>query len=144
MAVDASELTDLLDQCSQGGLRQTVALRACLQAMLAARQPLTLQEIAASPAFDVSCDPATVYRLIIRLEEKRIVRRIGFHSRAAHYLLRRSHHHQDYLICRDCGTVAVLDISCPVRGLEEGISKSSGFTDLEHELEFFGTCAHCR
>ena len=104
---------------------------------------MTLQQIAVSSSFDVSCDPATIYRLVSRLEERRIVRRIGFHSRAAHYCLRENHH-QDYLICRDCGTVEVLDIACPVEHLEKQIAEESGFADLEHELEFFGRCGLCQ
>lgn len=134
---------DLLEECSKAGLRKTAALRACLEVLASANRPLTLQEIAGSSQFNVSCDPATVYRLITRLEEHRIVRRIGFHSRAAHYCLRKGNH-QDYLICRDCGSIAVLDLACPVEHLENEIADSSGFTEIEHELEFFGLCQSCQ
>jgi Fe2+ or Zn2+ uptake regulation protein len=136
-------IEDLLKQCSEAGLRRTAALEACLRVLATADQPLTLQQIAASAEFGVSCDPATIYRLVSRLEERRIVRRIGFHSRAAHYCLRESSH-QDYLICRDCGSVEVLDIACPVEHLEKQIAEESGFSDLEHELEFFGRCGTCQ
>lgn len=138
-----TSIKDLLAECSASGLRRTAALEACLKVLASADQPMTLQQIAASSAFDVSCDPATIYRLVTRLEERRIVRRIGFHSRAAHYCLRENHH-QDYLICRDCGTVEVLDIACPVEHLEKQIAEESGFADLEHELEFFGRCCACQ
>lgn len=137
------EIEELLKACSASGLRRTNALEACLRVLAAADQPMTLQQIAANSAFGVSCDPATIYRLVSRLEERRIVRRIGFHSRAAHYCLRESSH-QDYLICRDCGTVEVLDIACPVEHLEKQIAQESGFSDLEHELEFFGRCEACQ
>jgi len=143
MSGESIRIEDLLKECSSSGLRKTAALEACLRALASAEQPMTLQQIAASSAFDVSCDPATIYRLVSRLEERRIVRRIGFHSRAAHYCLRESHH-QDYLICRDCGSVEVLDIACPVEHLEKQIAQTSGFSDLEHELEFFGRCADCQ
>ncbi|MAS93336.1 MAG: transcriptional repressor [Verrucomicrobiales bacterium] len=136
-------VTDLLEECSKAGLRKTTALRACLDVLASADRPLTLQEIAGNSNFNVDCDPATVYRLITRLEEHRIVRRIGFHSRAAHYCLRQGNH-QDYLICRDCGTIAVLDLACPVEHLENEIADSSGFTEIEHELEFFGLCQSCQ
>jgi Fur family ferric uptake transcriptional regulator len=143
MSADSPQIEELLKACSSSGLRRTVALEACLRALASAAQPLTLQQIASSPDFGVSCDPATLYRLVSRLEERRIVRRIGFHSRAAHYCLRESSH-QDYLICRDCGAVEVLDIACPVSHLEEKIAEESGFSDLEHELEFFGRCVTCQ
>jgi Fe2+ or Zn2+ uptake regulation protein len=133
----------LLDTCSASGLRKTAALEACLRVLVEADQPVTLQQIAGSPLFKVSCDPATLYRLVMRLEEKRIVRRIGFHSRAAHYCLRESDH-QDYLVCRDCGSVEILNIACPVEHLEKQIATESGFSDVEHELEFYGRCGACQ
>jgi Fur family transcriptional regulator, ferric uptake regulator len=143
MSDESDKVSELLRECSASGLRRTAALEGCLKALVAAERPMTLQQIAASSAFGVSCDPATIYRLVCRLEERRIVRRIGFHSRAAHYCLRESHH-QDYLICRDCGSVAVLDIACPVEHLEKQIAQESGFSDIEHELEFFGRCVACQ
>ena len=133
----------LLDACSASGLRKTAALEACLRVLIEADQPVTLQQIAASPRFGVTCDPATLYRLVMRLEEKRIVRRIGFHSRAAHYCLRESAH-QDFLVCRDCGSVEILEIACPVEHLEQQIATESGFSDVEHELEFYGRCGACQ
>ena len=133
----------LLRQCADAGMRRTAALEACLRVLAEAPRPLTLQDIPKSPAFKANADPATVYRLIQRLEERRIVRRIGFHSRAAHYCLRQQHHH-DYLVCRDCGSVEVLDITCPVAHLEKQISTESGYADIDHELEFYGRCAECQ
>jgi len=143
MSSGTVSIENLLKQCAESGLRKTAALEACLRVLSSAGQPMTLQQIAADSAFGVACDPATIYRLVSRLEERRIVRRIGFHSRAAHYCLRESSH-QDYLICRDCGSVEVLDIACPVEHLEKQIAQQSGFSDLEHELEFFGRCADCQ
>ncbi|MEX2577597.1 MAG: Fur family transcriptional regulator [Verrucomicrobiales bacterium] len=143
MNTETKDLQALLEECSAAGLRRTAALEACLRVLAEAEQPVTLQQIAASPLFRVSCDPATLYRLVTRLEERRIVRRIGFHSRAAHYCLRESNH-QDYLVCRDCGSVAVLDIACPVEHLEQQIETTSGFSDIEHELEFYGRCGECQ
>ena len=143
MSSKHTDIDKLLLECSGSGMRRTAALDACLRVLASADQPMTLQQIAGDSSFDVSCDPATIYRLVSRLEERRIVRRIGFHSRAAHYCLRESSH-QDYLICRDCGSVEVLDIACPVEHLEKQIAEESGFSDLEHELEFYGRCGYCQ
>ena len=143
MPTSLATVEDLLGECSAAGLRKTEALRACLEVLAAANRPVTLQQIAEDSRFNVTCDPATIYRMVTRLEEHRIVRRIGFHSRAAHYCLRKSHH-QDYLICRDCGTIEVLDLACPVAHLENEIAHASGFTEIEHELEFFGRCGECQ
>jgi Fe2+ or Zn2+ uptake regulation protein len=52
-------------------------------------------------------------------------------------------HHDDYLVCTKCGRIQRLDISCPVEALERDIEKTSGFTKLYHELEFYGLCPKC-
>jgi Fur family transcriptional regulator, ferric uptake regulator len=50
------------------------------------------------------------------------------------------HHH--HLVCRRCGRT--VEISLP--GLEEitrRIAGEYGFAEIDHEVEFFGTCAGC-
>jgi Fur family ferric uptake transcriptional regulator len=50
------------------------------------------------------------------------------------------HHH--HLVCRSCGRT--VEISLP--GLEETtrrIAGEYGFAAIDHEVEFFGTCADC-
>ena len=50
------------------------------------------------------------------------------------------HHH--HLVCRGCGRT--VEISLP--GLEETtrrIAGEYGFAAIDHEVEFFGTCADC-
>ena len=50
------------------------------------------------------------------------------------------HHH--HLVCRSCGRT--VEISLP--GLEEQTRKIAGqygFAEIDHEVEFFGTCADC-
>ncbi len=50
------------------------------------------------------------------------------------------HHH--HLICRDCGRT--VEVAIPA--LEEqvrALAAAQGFADVDHELEFFGTCAAC-
>jgi Fur family ferric uptake transcriptional regulator len=50
------------------------------------------------------------------------------------------HHH--HLVCRVCGRTVEIDLP----GLEEttrGIAGEYGFTELDHEVEFFGVCAGC-
>lgn len=142
MTPNNKDLSSLLSTCRKIGMRKTKTLVSTLRVLASTRQPITLQQIAESPDFAVNCDPATIYRLVTKLTESRIVRRIGFHSRAAYYCLRAGNH-QDYLICRDCGSVEVLNIACPVEDLEAQIAKDRGYADVEHELEFYGRCAAC-
>jgi Fur family ferric uptake transcriptional regulator len=50
------------------------------------------------------------------------------------------HHH--HLVCRRCGrTVEVAGPS--VEAVVEALAADHGFVDVEHTLEFYGTCASC-
>ena len=52
----------------------------------------------------------------------------------------RHHHH---LVCRGCGlTVEVEDK--PVERWASAVAEQHGFTDVEHQVEVFGTCTACR
>ena len=51
-----------------------------------------------------------------------------------------SHHH--HLVCRSCGrTVEVADP--PVERWASRMAAEHGFTDVQHQVEVFGTCAGC-
>ncbi len=127
----------------EAGLRRTRALEDVLSILIHACQPLTLADIAESDRLRSGADKATVYRLLMKLEERSLIRRLGLHDRSAYYILNLPGEHHDYLICNDCGRIEKLDITCPVQSLEKQIAKKSGFKKLYHELEFFGQCPDC-
>lgn len=53
---------------------------------------------------------------------------------------RREHHH--HLICRGCG--ATVEIDGPsVESWAAQVATAHGFTEIEHTVELFGTCAEC-
>ncbi len=144
MRSEAAQLVDdALLRCRSAGLRRTRALESVLRGLVAAHQPLTLADVADLPTLRTSCDKATVYRLLMRLKEHGIIRRLGLHDRSAYYSMIYPGHHDDYLICTECGAIEKLDLICPVEKLEAQISRDSGFRKLYHELEFFGICPAC-
>ena len=136
-------LQQTVDRCRAAGLRRTKALEQLLATLLDADRPMTLAELATSPRLVHQCDKATVFRLLQRLDEKAIVRRLGLHERAAYYTLLLPDRHRDYLICTGCGTITAIQAPCPVHRLEEEIRRDTGYQGLYHELEFFGTCPAC-
>lgn len=137
-------ISEFIDRCREKGLRRTQALESVISHLMAAGHPLSATEIAEAPALKDRCDPATVYRLLSRLEEKGILRRLGLRERAAYYALRHGHCHEDYIVCTECGSIQRLDMACPAEALEAEIAEKSGFTQLDHELEFFGVCPACQ
>jgi len=104
---------------------------------------MTLSELSTSPRLTDQCDKATVFRLLQRLASHGIVRRLGLHERAAYFTLLIPGKHSDYLICTDCGRIETIDAPCPVHDLEDEIREKTGYKNLYHELEFFGTCPAC-
>lgn len=137
-------VSEFIDRCREKGLRRTQAMESVIELLMDSGHPLSATEIAEAPPLKNSCDPATVYRLLSRLEEKGILRRLGLRERSTYYALRHGHCHEDYVVCTECGKIERLEMECPVEALESQIAESSGFTNLDHELEFFGICPDCQ
>lgn len=133
----------MIGRCREHGLRRTKALEELIVTLMEAGRPMTLGELAGSARLAEQCDKATVFRLLQRLAEHGMVRRLGLHERAAYFALLIPGKHNDYLICTSCGTIKAVDAPCPVRQLEQEIREQTGFRNLYHELEFFGVCPAC-
>ena len=136
-------IQETIGRCREAGLRRTKALEELLTTLLESARPMTLAELVASARLADQCDKATVFRLLQRLVEHGIVRRLGLHERAAYFTLLLPGRHSDYLICTACGSIEAITAPCPVHELEEEIRNKTGFRNLYHELEFFGLCPHC-
>lgn len=129
--------------CREQGLRRTKALEAVLGSLVNSEKPLSLNQLEQTPYFQEQGDRVTIYRLLMKLEMHRLVRRLGLHDRSMYFVMNYPHSHEDYLICKDCGKIETINLACPVEELEEEVSQKSGYQDLYHELEFFGTCPAC-
>ncbi len=144
--MDKQKIDQVVEGCvetlRQRGLRRTRALDAVLRFMAASGKPVTLAELAQSDGL-AGTDQATVYRLVMKLEEHGLVRRLGFHERATRFALLVAGEHHDYLVCTECGSIEDVDLHCPVHALEQDLMKKTGFSRVYHELEFFGICPTC-
>ena len=133
----------ILLRAKEKGLRKTKALEVVVQALAAAGTPLPLTELEKVPMVAGICERTTLFRLLNRLSEHGLVRRLGLHERAAYFTLAMPEGHHDYLICKECGTVNILEMDCPVKELEKEVAETSGYTQLYHELEIYGVCPSC-
>lgn len=140
----SSLATAAIDRCRAAGLRKTRALEQLLETLVETDRPMTLADLSSSSRLRKQCDKATVFRLLQRLTDKGIVRRLGLHERAAYFTLLVPGRHRDYLICTACGSISPVNAPCPVHELEEEIRRTTGYRDLYHELEFFGLCPECQ
>ena len=137
------QLEAILDQCKDAGLRRTKALSMLVETLITSDSPMTLADLSEHKNLTELCDRATVFRLLQKLSDKGVVRRLGLHERAAYFTLLIPGRHQDFLICTDCGDIQPINAPCPVHQLEKEIATKTGYTNLYHELEFFGTCLAC-
>lgn len=54
---------------------------------------------------------------------------------------RTEHHH--HLVCRSCGRTVEID-GPTVEAWAAAVGAAQGFSDIQHTVELFGTCADCR
>ncbi len=134
---------DIADRLRNRGLRRTRALDLLIEEMALRDKPATIADLSQSPRLSENCDPATVYRLLMKLETHGVVRRLGLHDRSTYFILILPNRHHDYLVCTQCGRISEVDMACPVHTLERKLEKASGFHHIYHELEFFGICPDC-
>lgn len=124
------------------GMRRTHLLESVLRELAGRDRPVTIGQI--EDSLQGMCDTATLYRMVERLVEAGILRRIGFHERARYYELVVPGRHHDYLICTGCGAIGDIHLACPVDALEQELAKRTGYSGLQHDLLFFGLCPECQ
>lgn len=134
---------DTIERLREAGMRKTRALEELVGTLAEESRPMTLAELCDSKRLTDLCDKATVFRLLQKLTDKGVVRRLGLHERAAYFVLLIPGKHSDYLICTRCGSIESIQAPCPVHQLEEEIREKTGYRNLYHELEFFGVCPDC-
>lgn len=134
----------LLQQCRQMGLRRTECLRAILKCLVEREIPISVQQLLATEELQGRCDPATVYRLLARLETRNVIRRVGLPKRSAHYILNDAAVCRTYAVCVDCGRVEIVNVGWPDDAVLDSVGKQTGFHAAYHEAQFYGTCPDCQ
>jgi len=130
--------------CRDKGLRRTKALLGLLAYLLKLDRPIGWATLSQEPQIRKCCDPSSAFRVLIKLEEIGLLRRLGSPDRSYYFMLTLPGEHHDYLICTDCGKIENLDIKCPVEQVEKRITTRTGYKELYHELDFFGVCPKCQ
>ena len=84
---------------------------------------------------------ATVYRQLHHLASAGDVDTVST-SEGSLYRICASRTHHHHLICRACGRTAEIEAS-PVEQWTREVSEAHSFTDVDHNVEMFGTCREC-
>jgi len=86
---------------------------------------------------------ATVYRHLQRLADRGVLDALTDADGRVAYRRCSTHVHHHHLVCRHCGTT--VEVHAPsVESWSARIAHESGFSDVTHTLEIFGTCRNCR
>jgi Fur family ferric uptake transcriptional regulator len=133
-------LNAILELLRSHGLRITKSRQKILETLLAAQEPLSLEEIQhRSGEGDVAPDFATVFRVLTLLENLHVAQKVLLNRSCSYFELVDPQQHYDHIVCTECGRITLMIDSCPVERLEHAI----GYVDLRHSLEFFGRCPEC-
>ena len=84
----------------------------------------------------------TVYRCLLKMEESKLVKRVDLGDGISRYEYDSGspeHHH--HIICRSCESIEPLD-DCGIEVIENAVKKL-GYSQIKHELQFFGICKPC-
>lgn len=137
-------LDSILELLRSHGLRITKSRQRILETLLAAQEPLSLEEIQRrSRDGDAAPDFATVFRVMMLLENLHVAQKVLLNRSCSYFELVDPQQHYDHIVCIECGRITLMIDSCPVERLEHAIGKKYGYVDLRHSLEFFGRCPEC-
>lgn len=137
-----SRAEDIALALRQQGVRVTNARRLTYEILQEAAEPLSVAQIAALLQHDgTSIDLVTVYRTLETLERCGLVARIDRLNDGWRYATRAKEHHH-IIVCSECGGTSPLDV-CDLNRIEKNVERSTGFTNIFHSLQFFGTCPDC-
>jgi Fur family zinc uptake transcriptional regulator len=129
--------------CRDRGLRFTTLRRRVLALVWESHKPVGAYEILASLSEEGrKSAPPTVYRALGFLIEAGLVHRLNMLNAFIGCPEPGRPHSSQFLICRDCGTVAELD-DAGIESLVNQKAGSLGFTTIAQVLEIEGTCHEC-
>ena len=94
----------------------------------------------------IQFDRATIYRILNTLKQDHLIRIVEVGDGQVRYESSDDHHH--HLICTKCKSTQRIDLSPAdekrLKKLQTNFQSKFNFTSLDHSLEFFGLCSHCK
>jgi Fe2+ or Zn2+ uptake regulation protein len=129
---------ELIVVCRQSGLRRTECLRAILRCFLNETAPVSVQHLLKRDELKGRCDPATVYRLLSRLEVRGIIRRVGLPRRAAHFVLNEKKDSRMYAVNTNTGAITVVTPKFDEATVLAQVKAEVGFEVAYFEIQFYG------
>lgn len=139
-----SKLAWAAQYCHDKGLRKTQARDALLSFLVQSENPVTWGTLSEAPELKEICNPSTVFRLLVKLEQIGLVRRITVREQPPFFTIGMPGEHNDYVVCTECASIQNLHVACPGSRLEKQLKEELGFSGLHHEFAFYGVCRGCQ
>lgn len=135
--------TDHIETLQKNGLKATNARIEILEYLQKKTKPVDVADIVDFlKTKKIAADQATIYRVLNKFVENKILHRVEFHEGKYRYEMASLPHHH-HAICVKCGVVS--DIAdCDTTGIEKLLKKKLSFEVQSHNLEFFGLCSQCQ
>jgi Fur family zinc uptake transcriptional regulator len=130
--------------CAQRGIRLTETRRRVLELVWRGHAPVGAYEILEALRTEGrGAQPPTVYRALDFLIEQGLVHRIESRNAFIGCTRPSERHSYQFLICRNCGSVAELTNPRIAEAIEAGAA-AEGFATQRSTVEIEGQCAECR
>ena len=137
-----SDTDTILQRMRNDGFRLTRIRRAMVKILFDENRPLTSSDIQAQlSSSGIKADRTTIYRELLFLLERDIVKTVQFADHKIHYEISVEHHH--HLVCTKCNKVIEIVLGEHLEEQEEEIYKRENFKVISHSLEFYGLCGSC-
>jgi Fur family ferric uptake transcriptional regulator len=127
----------------RNGYKMTPQRRILLERIMQSHEhftPATLHERVSRDTPGIGL--VTVYRTVELLSRLGLLCCVYGEGNNRSYVMRRPESHHHHLICSGCGKVVEF-MDCDITGLEEKLSKRTGFRIENHFLEVRGICPAC-
>jgi len=140
--VVVADLEEAMEAVRRSGLRLTLARRLVLEALLAASEPISAEEIADGLGGRITqSDIASVYRNLETLGSLGLVRHFHAGHGPGRYVLE-SRADREYLACEACGRIESVDPAA-LDAVRETVRELSGFQARFSHFPIVGLCAAC-
>lgn len=130
-----------IDLLKTKSLSITAPRRLILSLLLTEHGPFSAEVIYKKLPKD-ACDLATVYRCLNQFVETGLVTISHLDKDTAFFEFNDPHHHHHHIICTICKKIDSFH-DCILDKIETTLLKK-GYKNIQHRLEFFGTCHSCQ